>query len=133
MSDSRNNRIEVFRPPLGRVRGLGSAHAGAHHWWWQRLTALALVPLTLWFISSAIHVTGFTRDQTREWLSGTIPLSLMLLLVVITFYHLQAGVQVVIEDYVHGDAARMTLLFLNKGLCALLAIICIVSALRAGL
>jgi succinate dehydrogenase / fumarate reductase membrane anchor subunit len=133
MSESRNNRIDVLRSPLGRVRGLGAAHAGAHHWWLQRLTALALVPLTLWFIASAIHVSGFTRDQTREWLSGTIPLSLMLLLVVISFYHLQLGLQVVIEDYVHANGPKMTLLFLNKGLCALLAVICIVSALRAGL
>jgi succinate dehydrogenase / fumarate reductase membrane anchor subunit len=133
MSESHNNRIDVLRSPLGRVRGLGAARAGARHWWLQRLTALALVPLTLWFISSAIHVTGFTREQTREWISGTIPLSLMLLLVVISFHHLQAGLQVVIEDYVHANGPKMTLLFLNKGLCALLAVICIVSALRAGL
>ncbi len=129
---SKTPHVDVLRSPLGRVRGLGSAHAGSAHWWAQRLTALALVPLSLWFIFSVIHFSGASRADLHIWLSAPVSLVMMLALVAITFHHLQLGLQVVIEDYVHQDAAKMTTLVLTKTLCWFLALVCVVSVLKIG-
>lgn len=133
MSDSSKPHVDLLRSPLGRARGLGSARAGLHHWWWQRLTAIALVPLTLWFICGAIRMTGASQAAVKEWLHSPLSMTLMLALIVATFHHLQLGLQVVIEDYVHKDATRMAALLVMKAACVLLALACIVSVLRLGL
>jgi succinate dehydrogenase / fumarate reductase membrane anchor subunit len=125
--------IDMLRSPLGRARGLGSARAGSHHWWAQRLTALALVPLTLWFIFSVIHLAGASHQVVIEWLSKPLTLGLMLALIIATFHHLQLGVQVVIEDYVNDERIKMGTVLAVKALCVLLALICIVSVLKIGL
>ena len=130
---SQSPHIDILRSPLGRARGLGSARAGSHHWWAQRLTAIALVPLTLWFIFSVIHLSGATHQAVIEWLSSPLTLGLMLALIVATFHHLQLGVQVVIEDYVHDERAKMASVLAVKALCVLLALVCIVSVLKIGL
>ncbi len=118
---------------LGRARGLGSARAGAAHWWTQRITSLALVPLTLWFLCAMIRMLGATRDDIVYWMAGPLPIVLMIALVIATFHHLQAGLQVVIEDYVTNDALRIGSILLLKGLSLLLALACIISVLRLGL
>ena len=125
--------IDMLRSPLGRARGLGSAKAGSHHWWAQRLTAIALLPLTLWFIFSVIHLSGASHQVVIDWLSAPLTLGLMLALVVATFYHLQLGVQVVIEDYVHSELVKVGAVLLMKALCVLLTLVCIVSVLKIGL
>jgi succinate dehydrogenase / fumarate reductase membrane anchor subunit len=125
--------IDIRRSPLGRARGLGSARAGATHWWMQRLTSLALVPLTLWFLCAMIGMLGASRDDVVFWMSGPLPIVLMIALVIATFHHLQAGLQVVIEDYVHDDRLRIGSILLVKGLSLLLALACIISVLRLGL
>ena len=129
----RTPQLDIMRSPLGRARGLGSAKAGAAHWWAQRLTSLALVPLTLWFLCAAIRMLGATRDDVVLWMAGPLPIVLMIALVIATFHHLQAGIQVVIEDYVENGALRVGSILLVKGLCMLLALACIVSVLRIGL
>ena len=96
-----------YRTPLGRVRGLGSAKGGTHHWWMQRLTAIALVPLTVWFILSLITLSGADHATAAEWLASPLPAVLMILLIVATFHHLQLGLQVIIEDYVHGEGMKL--------------------------
>ena len=125
--------IDIRRSPLGRARGLGSARAGATHWWMQRLTSLALVPLTLWFLCAMISMLGASRDDVVFWMSGPLPIVLMIALVIATFHHLQAGLQVVIQDYVTNDALRIGSILLLKGLSLLLALACIISVLRLGL
>jgi succinate dehydrogenase / fumarate reductase membrane anchor subunit len=125
--------IDVQRSPLGRARGLGSARAGSHHWWAQRLTSLALLPLTLWFIFSVIHLSGAPHQGVIDWLSAPLTLGLMLALIVATFHHLQLGLQVVIEDYVHVEPAKTGAVLLVKALSVLLALVCIVSVLKIGL
>ena len=102
---SKTPQVDIMRSPLGRARGLGAARAGAAHWWAQRLTALALVPLTLWFLCAVIRMIGATRDDVVFWMAGPLPIVLMIALVIATFHHLQLGLQVVIEDYVHNDCA----------------------------
>jgi len=125
--------IDTLRSPLARARGLGSARAGSAHWWAQRLTALALVPLTFWFIFSVIHLAGASHQAVADWLSAPVPLVLMLALIVATFHHLQLGLQIVIEDYVRHEPAKTSSLLLIKALCWLLAVVCIVSVLKIGL
>jgi succinate dehydrogenase / fumarate reductase membrane anchor subunit len=125
--------VDIMRSPLGRARGLGSARAGAAHWWMQRLTSLALVPLTLWFLCGMIRMLGASRNDVVSWMSGPLPIVLMIALVIATFHHLQAGLQVVIEDYVHDDRLRIGSILLVKGLSLLLALACIISVLRLGL
>lgn len=96
-----------YRTPLGRVRGLGSAKGGTHHWWMQRLTAVALVPLTVWFILSLITLSGADHATVAAWLASPLPAVLMILLIIATFHHLQLGLQVIIEDYVHGEGMKL--------------------------
>lgn len=134
MPNGNTPHLDMMRSPLGRARGLGSARAGSAHWWAQRLTALALVPLSLWFICAAIRLTGASRDDVERWLHHQpVPLVLMLCLVIATFYHLQLGLQVVIEDYVHKDALRLASTLLIKAAAFVLALACIVSVLALGL
>jgi len=131
MSGSSNTpRVDMLRSPLGRARGLGSARAGSHHWWVQRLTAVALIPLTLWFIFSAILLTGATQEAMVAWLSAPHRLALMLALILATFHHLQLGLQVVIEDYVHDEKVKVPAVLVMKGVCWLLAAACVVSVLK---
>jgi succinate dehydrogenase / fumarate reductase, membrane anchor subunit len=130
---SKPPNINVMRSPLARARGLGAARAGSAHWWAQRVTALALVPLVLWFIWSIIRLAGEPREVMIAWLSSPLPLVLMLALVIATFHHLQLGLQVVIEDYVPNEPVRIGAVLVMKGLCALLALVCIVSVLKMGL
>ena len=125
--------IDMMRSPLGRARGLGSARAGSHHWWVQRLTAVALVPLTLWFIFAVIHLSGASHQTVIDWLSSPWTLAPMLALIVATFHHLQLGLQVVIEDYVHNEPVKIASVLAMKGACVLLALVCIVSVLKIGL
>ncbi len=126
-------QIDMLRSPLARARGLGSARTGSHHWWAQRLTALALVPLTLWFIFSVIRLAGASHQVVIDWLSSPFTLGLMLALIVATFHHLQLGLQVVIEDYVHDERLKIGAVLAVKALCVLLALVCIVSVLKIGL
>ena len=126
-------RVDIMRSPLGRARGLGSAKAGAVHWWMQRITSLALIPLTLWFLCAMVRMIGATREDVVSWMAGPLPIVLMIALVIATFHHLQAGLQVVVEDYVEHDWLRIGSILLVKGLSVLLALACIVSVLRLGL
>ena len=135
MSDTRNPpNPDMLRSPLKRARGLGSARAGSTHWWAQRMTAMALVPLTLWFIFSALRgLIGASREEIVVWLSAPVPLVLMLALILATFHHLHLGLQVVIEDYVHDHARKLAAVLVMKAACVLLALACAVSVLRLGL
>jgi succinate dehydrogenase / fumarate reductase membrane anchor subunit len=91
------------------------------------------VPLTLWFIWSVLHLLGASQAQVGGWLNSPVQLALMLALIVATFYHLQLGIQVVIEDYVPNETLKFAAVLAVKGACILLALICIVSALTLGL
>jgi len=125
--------VDVMRSQLGRVRGLGSAKSGLAHWWTQRLTAIALVPLSLWFVFSVLHLLGASHDAVVDWISGPWTIVFTLVLIVATFHHLQLGLQVVIEDYIHDDAARLAALLAVKGAAILLGMACVVSVLKLGL
>jgi succinate dehydrogenase / fumarate reductase membrane anchor subunit len=126
-------QVDILRSQLGRARGLGSARAGSGHWWSMRLTSIALVPLTLWFICAAIRLEGASRADVSAWMHAPIPLALMLCLIVATFWHLELGLRVVIEDYVHQEPWRMALLLGQRALCILLGLFCVIAILEIGL
>ena len=119
-----------LRSPLGQVRGLGSAKEGVSHWWAQRLTAVALVPLALWFVVSAVAHTAADYKTAVAWLEQPFVAIPLLLLIVATFHHAQLGLQVVIEDYVHADWARIALIALVKLAAVALAITCMYAVLK---
>ena len=120
--------------PLARVRHLGAAGEGTGHWWRQRLTALALVPLSLWFVGSlwSIVAGGARRAAFVDWLSGPVAAILMLLFLGMTFCHLKLGLQTVIEDYARGWP-KWTMLTLNALLCLLLGLASVYSVVVIAL
>jgi succinate dehydrogenase / fumarate reductase, membrane anchor subunit len=118
-----------LRSALGRARGLGSAKEGMHHWWAQRLTSLALIPLTVWFVASLIGLIGADHREFVEWLANPVNATAMVLFLAIAFHHAQLGMQVVLEDYVSSHALRTTGVIVVKFLCVGLAAFGIVSTL----
>ncbi len=122
-------RKSDLRSDLGRVRGLGSAKEGVQHWWMQRLTALALVPLALWLVASLVAHTGAGHAAATAWIGAPVTVGLLVLLLGATFYHAQLGLQVVIEDYVHREGLKIALIILVKaaslvlGLAGILAVL----------
>jgi succinate dehydrogenase / fumarate reductase, membrane anchor subunit len=122
----------IMRSPLGRVRGLGSSRSGTSLWWAQRLTAFALLPLTLWFVCAIIRLAGLPRAAVQHWASSPLVATLLIALIAATFHHLQLGVQVVIEDYVHGPAKLASLLVV-KAAVLLLALVAIISVLKLAI
>lgn len=120
----------TMRTPLGRVSGLGSAKDGTHHWWMQRLTAVALVPLTVWFATGVIGHVGAELSAVRAWMASPLNAALMILFVSATFYHGQLGMQVVIEDYVHHEGWKVAAIAVVKFLSALLALTSVVAVLQ---
>lgn len=119
-----------MRTPIGRVRGLGSAKSGLHHWWMQRVTALALIPLTLWFVASVISLAGAGHAETEAWLSSPIVAVLMISLIIATFYHAALGLQVVIEDYIHNEGIKLALLLGVKLVAFLLAVTALFAVIK---
>ena len=97
---------------IGRVRGLGSAKSGAHHWWHQRVTAAANVLLMVWFVVSLLRLPSFDYETVAVWLSSPFVAVPLALLVISVFYHFKLGLQVFIEDYVHDDALKVGALIL---------------------
>lgn len=98
-----------LQSPLGRVLGLGSAKSGAGHWWAQRLTAIAMVPLGLWFVFALLGLQHGNYQMVAAWVAEPLNAILLILLVLTLVYHSSLGLQVVIEDYLHGAAKVVTL------------------------
>ena len=122
-----------LRTPLSLVRGLGSARSGSHHWWLQRVTALALVPLTVWFVVSVIGLVGADHAAVVAWLGNPVAASLLIALIFATFYHAALGLQVVYEDYISKFGLRMAVDIATKLVLALLGLIAVISVLRIAL
>ena len=109
MSGGRND----MRTPLGRVRGLGSAREGTEHFWRQRLTAVANIPLVLFFIGLLISLNGAGWAETRAALANPLVALTLVMVLLSALYHMRLGMQVIIEDYVHGEGMKVALIMLN--------------------
>jgi succinate dehydrogenase / fumarate reductase membrane anchor subunit len=121
-----------MRSPLAQASGLGSAKEGVQHWWWERGTAVALTPLTLWFIASMIAHGGSNYISLIAWLRMPFSTMMMVLLLAALFYHAALGLQVIIEDYVHSSVKILALIIMRLS-CFALAAAGILAVLRVAL
>ncbi len=125
--------INVRRSQLGRARGVGAGHSGVEHWRIERITSIALVPLTLWFIYAMLHLVGVPQAAVAAWASNPINTAMLLVLIVITFHHMHLGLQVVFEDYV-ANKWQMTLMILGaKSVSLVLGLLASVAVLKLAL
>jgi succinate dehydrogenase membrane anchor subunit len=120
------------RTPLARARGLGSAKDGVGHWWAQRLTAIALIPLVVWFAISLVMLSGADYTVVRAWIGSPLVMMLLILTIGVGLHHGQLGMQVVIEDYVGGDGWKLALIVIVKFIAVLFGLGAIVAILRIG-
>jgi succinate dehydrogenase / fumarate reductase membrane anchor subunit len=121
-----------LRSPLGRALGLGSAKEGVEHWWLQRVTAVALILLALWFVAALVAHLGADHAAAVAWLRSPLTAIAMILLVLATFVHMALGVQVVIEDYVHHEVAKVASLILLRLACWALGAAALFAVLRVA-
>ncbi|HRD65293.1 MAG TPA: succinate dehydrogenase, hydrophobic membrane anchor protein [Candidatus Competibacter sp.] len=122
-----------IRTPLARVRGLGTAKDGTHHWWMQRVTSIALVPLVLWFVVSMLSYSHADYETFQHWLSNPINAGLMVTLLFTVFYHAKLGMQVIYEDYVRPEWVMYAALLVTQFVLFLLGAISIVAVLKIAL
>ncbi|MGB1580926.1 MAG: succinate dehydrogenase, hydrophobic membrane anchor protein [Nevskiales bacterium] len=122
-----------LRSPLGQARGLGTAKEGVEHWWVQRLTAVALIPLSLWFVFSVACLAGAEREAVLAWVAAPLNAVGLILFLVTLFHHSQLGVQVVIEDYIHTEFTKISLLVLVKFAHVALAVAAVFAVLKISL
>ncbi len=125
--------MKNFRTPLNQVRGLGSAKEGTHHWWLQRLTAVALVPLSIWFVASLISMSDADYVSVVMWLRSPLVTVLLLCLIWALFHHAQLGVQVVLEDYVHAEWLKIASIVTVKFAAVVLGLASAIAVLKVSL
>ncbi len=119
-----------YMDPLAKARGTGSAHYGGSHWWGQRLSSVALFPLLLWVVIELIQIAGHPVAEVRAW-AAQPTMSLLLILAIVTlFIHIQQGIQMVVEDYVHTPWLEQTTQILVRFSCWVLAAAGIIALLK---
>ena len=123
----------IERTPIGRVEGLGAAHSGTSHFFRQRATAVALVPLAIWFGTAAFRLIGGDRDTAMAFFHSPVNSVLMALFVIAALVHMALGLQMIIEDYVHGEGSKLALLLLNRFFAWLVGAACVFALLKLAL
>ncbi len=124
--------IRVRRSQLGRAKGVG-AGGGVHHWWAERVTSIALVPLTLWFIYAMWQLVGAPYERVADWASNPVNTALLLALVLMTFHHMHLGLQVVLEDYVDDVRLRRILVLAVQATALMLGLVASVAVLKLAI
>ncbi len=119
-----------MRTPLGKVRGLGSAKEGTDHFWRQRLTAVANVPLLLFFLGLILSLHGASYRETKAALSHPLTALVLMMVIISALYHMRLGMQVIIEDYVHGEGSKIVLLMLNTFFTLAVGVVSIFAILK---
>jgi len=123
----------TMRSPLARVLGHGSAKEGVHHWWVQRLTSVALVPLTVWFVVSVLSLPSLDHATVSAWVGQLWTAVFLILFVLTAAWHSQLGVQVVVEDYVHGSGTKTLALSLVTFFHVVVAVAGVLAVLKVAL
>ena len=121
--------IRVRRSQLGRAKGVG-AGGGVHHWWAERVTSIALVPLTIWFIFAMWQLVGAPYEQVTGWAKNPINIALLLALIVMTFHHMHLGLQVILEDYVDDVRLRRILVLSVQAAALMLGLMSSVAVIK---
>jgi succinate dehydrogenase / fumarate reductase membrane anchor subunit len=121
-----------YRTPLSRARGLGSAKHGAGHWISERVTSIALVPLTVWAAYAALRLATADYGAAVHWVADPLNAALLVLTLAVAFMHMHAGMRVVVEDYIEKTLTKSALLILNLFVCGLAAALAIVSILKVA-
>jgi succinate dehydrogenase / fumarate reductase membrane anchor subunit len=121
-----------LRSPLGRVLGLGAAKEGVQHWWLQRLTSVALVPLAIWFVVSLLALPSLGHATVVAWMSQSWTALLLIIFVLVAAWHSQLGVRVVVEDYVHDVGAKTLTLVLVSFAHVLIAVAGVFAVLKVA-
>ncbi len=119
-----------MRTPLSKVRGLGSAKDGTGHFWHQRLTSLANIPLVIFFAWQLVSLNGESYSAVIDRMSSPLVSAVMLLVVISGIYHMKLGMQVIIEDYVHGETSKLFLLICNTFFSIAVGVICAIAILK---
>ncbi|HAD73848.1 MAG: succinate dehydrogenase, hydrophobic membrane anchor protein [Alphaproteobacteria bacterium] len=127
------NKSRSMQTPLAAVRGLGSAKSGLHHWWNQRMTAVAMVPLVIWMVSLCILMTGASYQDALAIASHPANATVLILFVAVGFWHAILGLQVILEDYVAAEGLRLVLIVVIRMFAIALAALSILSILRVAL
>jgi len=122
-----------YRTDLSRARGLGPAKHGASHWLAERISAIALAPLSIWAIFAALRLAGEPHRAAVAWLSQPVNAVLLVLLMATSFWHMHAGMRVIVEDYIHKTLSKSALLLLNLFVCVLGGTAAIFSILKVAL
>ena len=122
-----------LRTPIARARGLGSAKDGTRHWWMQRITAIALIPLSVWLVGSLVAIGAADHAQTVHWIRSPAVSIALLLTIAALFHHAQLGMQVIIKDYVHAEWKKLTALIAVKLLAITIAATAAFSVLKISL
>ncbi len=119
-----------FRTPLSIARGLGSAKQGSHHWWIQRVTAIGLIPLTLWIGVAVVNLPGAQYQDIVTWIASPWNSVLLIATIIAVFYHAILGLQVVIEDYVHAEWTKVGAILAIKLVLILFALAALYATFR---
>ena len=122
-----------LRTPIARARGLGSAKDGTRHWWMQRITAIALIPLSVWLVGSLVAIGAADHAETVHWIRSPAVSIALLLTIAALFHHAQLGMQVIIEDYVHAEWKKLTVLIAVKLLAITIAATAAFNVLKISL
>ncbi len=122
-----------LQSPLGRVLGKGSAKSGFHHWWVERVSGAALVPLGLWFAFGLASLPNYTQDTVRHFIGQPCHAVLLVLLAATATYHSRMGLQVVVDDYVHGKGAKLVVTLLLNFIHAVLGVAMVLAVVRLSL
>lgn len=119
-----------MRSPLGRARGMGAAKSGVGHWWAQRVTAVALLPLALYFVASVLLLEGADQAAMLRYMAEPWNGVLFIALIATLFYHLHLGLQVIIEDYIYHEGKRLAALLASRAVVVLFGLLALLSVLK---
>ncbi|MGZ3377692.1 MAG: succinate dehydrogenase, hydrophobic membrane anchor protein [Phenylobacterium sp.] len=122
-----------YRTPLGQARGLGSAKHGASHWVAEKVSAIALVPLVIWMVYAVLQLAAGDYGFAVHWIQSPLNATLVVLTLAISFWHMHAGLRVVVEDYIHKTLTKSALLLLNLFVCGLAGALAVFSILKVAL